>query len=206
MITRAWLPALIIGLFVVAGVDSQPARADYPRGWGGGGKNYELARDTVVKRGGTASGAIRSAADAKEGFGTFTQGIQAEKYRAKRVRLAGWIKADGVAGWSGLWMRVDGKEKSGLAFDNMNDRAVKDTSDWTQFQVVLDVPDAAEQIYFGCLLSGKGKVWVDDLTLEIVGNDVAATGKSLDGIPRQGEPAALPAEAANLGFEESATK
>jgi serine/threonine-protein kinase len=202
MFTRAWLPALLVGLLVVAGFELRQARADYPRGWGGGGKDYELARDTEVKHGGTASGAIRATAEAKDGFGTFTQGIQAEKYRAKRVRLAGWIKADSVAGWSGLWMRVDGKERAALAFDNMSDRAVKDTSDWTQFQVVLDVPDAAEQIYFGCLLAGKGKVWVDDLSLEIVGNDVAATGKSLDGVPRQGEPAALPVEAANLGFEE----
>src|SRR5262245_980776 len=182
---RCWRWALSVGLVAIAAVGSSAARADYPSGWGGGGKGYELVRDTEAKHGGTASGAIRSAADA-ENFGTFTQGVQAAKYRGKRVRLAGWIKANGVAGWSGLWMRVDGKEKTGLAFDNMNDRAVKDTSDWTQFQVVLDVPDAAEQLYFGCLLVGKGKIWVDDLTLDIVGNDVAVTGKAVDGAPRKG--------------------
>jgi hypothetical protein len=192
--------ALSLGLIVGGPIAAGTARADYPSGWGGGGKGYEMVRDTEAKHGGAASGAIRSAADA-EGFATFTQGVQAAKFRGKRVRLAGWIKADGVAGWSGLWMRVDGKDKTGLAFDNMNDRAVKDTSDWTQFQVVLDVPDAAEQLYFGCLLAGKGKVWVDDMTLDIVGNDVAVTGKAVDPAPRKGEPAELPAEPANLDFE-----
>ena len=201
MVTRSWLSAIGIGLFFLTSFESPAAHAAFPGGWGGGGKDYELVRDADVKHGGTASGAIRSTADTM-GFGTFTQGVKAEKYRGKRVRLAGWIKADGVTGWSGLWMRVDGKDKTGLAFDNMSDRAVKDTSDWTQFQVVLDVPDAAEQVYFGCLLAGKGKVWVDDLTLDAVGNDVAATGKSLDGAPRQGEPAELPAEPANLDFEQ----
>jgi hypothetical protein len=201
MIDIRWRLSALLGVVVVSALLPPTALADHPRGWGGGGKDYELVRDTEVKHGGASSGAIRSAAEAKDGFGTFTQGVQAEKYRAKRVRLSGWIKADGVAGWSGLWMRVDGKEKVGLAFDNMNDRAVKDTSDWTQFQVVLDVPDVAEQLYFGCLLAGKGKIWVDDLALDIVGNDVAATGKALDGVPRPGEPAALPVEPANLDFE-----
>jgi len=196
------LLVLFVGLLFVAGIAPRQGRAEYPRGWFGGGKDYELSRDTTVKHGGTASGAIRSAAGAEAGFGTFTQGVQAEKYRAKRVRLAGWIKSEEVAGWSGLWMRVDGKEKTGLAFDNMSDRAVKGTSDWTQFQVVLDVPDSAEQIYFGCLLSGKGKIWVDDMALEIVGADVAKTGKDIESMPRQGEAAALPAEPANLGFED----
>ncbi|MCI0360314.1 MAG: hypothetical protein L0211_17705 [Planctomycetaceae bacterium] len=197
---RCWRVALSLGFVAASALGASTARAEFPSGWGGGGKGYELVRDTDAKHGGTASGAIRSAADA-DGFGTFTQGVQAAKYRGKRVRLSGWIKADGVAGWSGLWMRVDGKEKTALAFDNMNDRAVKDTSDWTQFQVVLEVPDAAEQIYFGCLLAGKGKVWVDDLALDVVGNDVAVTGKALDGAPRQGAPAELPAEPANLDFE-----
>jgi hypothetical protein len=193
---------ILVALSIAATFTTAQAQADFPRGWGGGGKDYELARDTAVKHGGAASGAIRSAEGAEARFGTFTQGVKAEKFRGKRVRLAGWIKADGVGGWSGLWMRIDGKDKTGLAFDNMNDRAVKDTSDWTQFQVVLDVPDAAEQIYFGCLLSGKGKIWVDDLALEIVGGDVPTTGKAGDGVPRQGEAGDLPAEPANLGFED----
>lgn len=201
MVTSGRWLALFLGLVAAGAIQSPRAHAEFPRGWGGGGKDYELVRDTEVKHGGSSSGAIRSATDAKDGFGTFTQGVQAEKFRGKRARLSGWIKAVDVAGWSGLWMRVDGKEKTGLAFDNMNDRAIKDTSDWTQFQVVLDVPDAAEQIYFGCLLAGKGKVWVDDLTLEIVASDVAATGKSLDGNPRQNAAADLPAEPANLDFE-----
>lgn len=193
---------LLLVISLAAAASPKQAQAEYPRGWLGGGRSYELARDTDVKHGGAASGAIRSAADADAGFGTFTQGVKAEKYRGKRARLSGWIRADGVAGWSGLWMRVDGKEKTGLAFDNMSDRAVKDTSDWTQFQVVLDVPDNAEQLYFGCLLAGKGKIWVDDMALEVVGSDVPTTGKSGEGIARQGEAAELPAEPANLGFEE----
>jgi hypothetical protein len=200
--TKWQLTLASVAISCVVGAGPGAARGEFPAAWGGGGKDYELAKDSSVKHGGKASGMIRSTADPPTGFGTFTQGVQAEKFRGKRARLSGWIRSDGVAGWSGLWMRVDGKEKGGIAFDNMNDRAVKDTSDWAQFQVVLDVPAEAEQIYFGCLLVGKGKVWVDDMSLETVGADVATTGKPVEGIDRKGQPQRdVPAEPANLDFE-----
>lgn len=178
------------------------ASADRPRDWFGGGKDYELTTDAEVKHGGKQSGLIRSTADKPEGFGTFTQGSQAVKYRGKRVRLAGWIKSEGVEGWTGLWMRIDSKDKGGLGFDNMNDRAIKGTSDWAQFHVVLDVPDTAEQFFYGCLLVGKGKVWVDDLAIEEVARDVAVTDLKIGPSDRGDNPLPdVPAEPANLDFE-----
>ena len=60
-----------------------------------------------------------------------------------------FVKSDEeVKGWAGLWMRVDGKEKTGIAFDNMANRSIKGTTDWKTYEVVLDVPDDAEEIFF----------------------------------------------------------
>ena len=55
------------------------------------------------------------------GFGTLMQQIDAADYRGRRVRLSGLSKAAAVAGWAGLWMRVDGR-RGVLAFDNMQSR------------------------------------------------------------------------------------
>jgi hypothetical protein len=182
-------------------VSASDARAAFPGSWGGGGEGYELSADSDVKHGGAASGAIRSTDDAKR-FGTFTQAVQADKYRGKRVRLRGFIKSEGVEGSSGLWMRVDGKDKVGVAFDNMMNRPVEGTTDWKQYEVVLDVPDDAHGLFFGCLLVGKGKVWVDDLAIETVGDDVPVTDLKPQVQDRTGEPPAnLPAEPGNLDFE-----
>ena len=52
-------------------------------------------------------------------------------------------------------MRLDG-DKHLLGFDNMDDRAVKGTTDWKQFEFVLDVPTGAVNVLFGNLISGKG--------------------------------------------------
>lgn len=200
--SRRWPNSLIVLTFFSIVTIAATASADRPRDWFGGGKDYELTTDADVKHGGNSSGVVRSTADKPEAFGTLTQGCQAVKYRGKRVRLSGWVKSEGVEGWSGLWMRVDSKDKGGLAFDNMNNRAIKGTSDWAQFHIVLDVPDTAEQFFYGCLLAGKGKVWVDDMLLEEVGNDVAVTDLKIGPSDRGDNPLPdVPAEPANLGFE-----
>ncbi len=110
-------------------------------------------------------------------MGTFTQWFRADQYRGKRLRLTGYIKTQGVEAnrGAGLWMRIDGKEQTSLAFDNMNGRRPDGTTDWKSYDVVLDIPDNAEEIYFGCLLAGPGQAWVDDLKFEVVGKDVAST-------------------------------
>ena len=80
------------------------------------------------------------------------------------------IRAQAVElGWVGLWRRVDGRDAGPggmLAFDNMHDRPVTGTTDWARHEIVLDVSEEAEAVFFGMLLNGKGTAWVDDLKLE----------------------------------------
>ena len=94
----------------------------------------------------------------------------------------------------GLWVRVDGRPGNTLAFDNMSDRAIKGTTDWTQYQVVLDVDNAAESISFGTLLTRTGSLWIDDVELSPVPTTVPITEVSL--------AKTLPLRPANMGFED----
>ena len=60
--------------------------------------------------------------------------------------------------------------------DNMNPRLVKGDTDWTRFDLVIDIPDVAARIAFGVLMSGAdGVTWFNDLSLEPVGLDVPTT-------------------------------
>jgi hypothetical protein len=118
--------------------------------------------------------------------------IQARQYLGKRVRLSGYVKAEGVEGWSGLWMRVD-KEHEMLEFDNMQDRPIKGTSDWRTYDVVLDVPQGATGIAFGILLCGPGRVWLSGTKFEVVSDATKTTGSG---------SAARPAAPVNLDFSE----
>jgi C-terminal processing protease CtpA/Prc len=50
----------------------------------------------------------------------------------------------------------------------MAERNLKGTNDWQKFEITLNMePDNTEQIVFGGLLIGKGKVWIDDLEIVI---------------------------------------
>src|SRR5262245_64062888 len=107
----------------LAGMLRADDKVELPKGWGGSPGDYEVKADRKVFHGGKASGTIRSVADDPQ-FGTLVQAFKADDYRGKRLRLTGYIKAENLSDWAGLWMRIDGDGKT-LAFDNMQPRPVK---------------------------------------------------------------------------------
>jgi len=139
---------------------------------------YKTTSDHSTFHDGSASVRLESidGQKSKSGFGTVTGRLLPDSFAGKRVLMTGWIKTENVKKWAGLWMRVDG-EKIGemLGFDNMEKRRIKGTTDWTKYEIVLDVPKQATYIYFGALCVGSGKLWLDEIKFEPVGNDVAST-------------------------------
>ncbi|HLX70269.1 MAG TPA: hypothetical protein VKV04_11645 [Verrucomicrobiae bacterium] len=155
---------------------------EIPKGWFKAGSkpgDYSMTVDHETFHGGKGSALVKSTADKPGGFGTLMQTFKADEFLGKRVRLSGYVRSQDVADWAGLWMRVDGPRGEPLAFDNMQKRAIKGSGDWTKYEIVLDVPDSAQQIAFGLLLTGKGSVWMDDLSFEVVGKDVPTTGETM---------------------------
>ena len=161
---------------------------------------YDMGIDPGAGHNGKNAATIASTRREIEGFGTLMQNIDPENYKGKRIRLSGMIKAEDVQNWAGLWLRVDGKvssksvtttlknnnrkvtsdvhnseTKKTLAFDNMYNRAIKGTMNWTKCEIVLDVADTATNIAFGALLNGTGQIWFDDLKLDIVDKDIPLT-------------------------------
>lgn len=105
---------------------------------------------------------------ARAGFGVATGTFPVSAAAGRTIRFSGAIKTTGLDGFAGLWWRADGPNGV-LAFDNMQARAPKGTTDWTRYEVVLEVPRETVNINFGVLMPGKGSAWFDDLRLEIDG-------------------------------------
>ena len=182
---------------VIAAFVPKTNGGETPKGWfraGSHPKEYEMALDHAVTHGGKASASLKSVVLETSGFGTLMQTFKADAHRGQRVRLSGYLLSKDVSDWAGLWMRVDGPKNEVLAFDNMQDRAIKGTGDWQKCEIVLDVPEEAQEIAFGLLLTGRGQVWMDDLKFEAVGKDVPTTGGGLNQRAPQGPK--------NLDFEE----
>lgn len=91
-------------------------------------------------------------------------------YKGEIITLSGYIKTENITdGYAGLWMRID----PDVAFDNMSDRRVSGTTDWKKYEISLKLnPKETDGIVIGALLSGKGKMWIDDLKVAIDGKDL----------------------------------
>lgn len=144
-----------------------------------GSSDYLVSLDSTVVQSGKYSGVIEYHGDNPE-YKAVSYSIP-EIYQGKKIKLTGYLKTENVTGSAGLWMRID----PSVAFDNMQNRAVKGTTDWTKYEITLDLQSSkAKTIVVGGLLIGKGKIWIDNLQISI-------DKKALADVP---EKALLPAE------------
>lgn len=155
-------------------------KAAPPAGWymaGSKPADYESNVDSQMIYDGRPSASLASKKPSIDGFGTLMQNFSAEKYIGQRVRFSAFVKSSGGQSWAGLWIRVDGpgQPPKMLAFDNMQQRPIRGDADWKNYEVVLDVPEDAKEIFFGILLAGTGTVWMNSANFEIVGKGVPTT-------------------------------
>lgn len=102
-------------------------------------------------------------------FGVATARFPIEAAAGKRVHYSGYIKTKDITrGWAGLWWRVDGK-MGVLAFDNMEDRGARGTTDWKRYEIDLPVAADVTNINFGALHTGDGSAWFDGLEVTLDG-------------------------------------
>lgn len=138
-------------------------------------QDYTVSQDTTTFASGSASALLASKVEEAPEFGTLMQTFEPGNYLGQRVRLSALIKTEDVDGWAGLWLRVDDAGNQILQFDNMQNRAITGTTDWARYEVVLDVPPESKRINLGLILAGNGRVWIDNVTLEIVDDNVPTT-------------------------------
>ena len=192
IIVALFIITFVITTFLIANINNQ-----IPNGWFSAGSNpseYEMSIDNSIFQNGKSCAYIKSKSPKENEFGTLMQIISAENYLGKRLQLSGYIKSKDIKGWSGMWMRIDGENGQQLGFDNMQDRAIKGTTDWKKYEIVLDIPSNSKSINYGLLLGGEGKVWFDNLELKEVDKTIQVTNLIKEN--------KLPIKPINLDFEE----
>lgn len=104
--------------------------------------------------------------------GMLTQGINATSLRGKEIRLSAMVKAQvkGPGNQGLLWLRVDREKQQMGFFDNMSDRPIV-SREWKRYEIRGRVDEDALMIFFGSMMSGTGKLWLDDFKLETLRNN-----------------------------------
>ena len=187
--TRSSASVSIVVLIVagcIALLSAQGALGQTPEKWvfsGAAPEDYQMGGNPTVAHGSEGGGYIRSKVAAPKDFATLMTSMAAGSYVAKRVRMSGFVRTEGVTGQVLLWLRVDGPNDQILAFDNMGKRPITGTTEWKRHDIVLDVPAEGTRLAYGIVLAGAGQAWVDGLTLEVAGPDVPVTDSTAGWFP-----------------------
>jgi len=155
--------------------------AELPEGWfqvGDDHSNYEVGRADDAGKSGPGF-YIRSVEKPTGTFSGIGQAVSAENYRGEHIAWEARVSTEAVAGWAGLWMRVDGKGGQVLEFDNMQSRGLTGDNDWEHYTIVLEVAEEAESVVFGALLSGEGSVYLDQMSFEVTEEESKSTNREL---------------------------
>ena len=87
----------------------------------------------------------------------------------KRVKVTMWLKCQGVTAGSGPHLRVYGANFQRLADEGQRARRpLRGNMDWRKYEAITDVPEDADVIYPGITMNGAGKIWVDEVKVEVV--------------------------------------
>lgn len=149
--------------------DFELLKKEAPVGWTEyGSSNYTLSLDTLCVKNGRYAACIEyktGETDYKAwGF------IIPHSYPGRTITLSGYIKTENIAeGFAGLWLRIDPE----VGYIDMSPQKIMGTSDWTKYEIKLSLnPSKTTQILVGGMLVGKGKMWFDDLRINIDGKEI----------------------------------
>ena len=159
----------------------KPTTIRVPNQWllrGSGSKNYELRSDgDTVFTGNFSAALIAHDKDVSPNLsGSAIQAVLAAPYIGTRVELSAMLKGEGMRNSGSVWMYVTDPSRVIIAYQVAQMTPTGDVNEWTRYRVVMDIPFHGEVLAYGFTLQGKGKLWVDDVHLRAVDNDVPITG------------------------------
>jgi tetratricopeptide (TPR) repeat protein len=142
--------------------------------------NYvaELRREGCRSR--NACAVVMAPVNGPRPEGDLRQTFSAVAYRGKTVRLRAWLRLEQFFSTTAgglrfpdaedrgqLWLRVERANHATGFSDNMDDRPAR-SSDWTRCDIVGEIDADAKFISFGVMSHGGGRVWIDDVSFEVV--------------------------------------
>jgi len=144
-----------------------------PKGWKQWGyPSYNMQVDSVIKYSGKYALRIEPQGEPfTQRFGCPVRSIPAI-YKGKNITVKAFMRTEGVDQPIGLMLRIDSNWQV-LQFDNMIQKGIMGTEEWKEYSVTLPLPEDAKTIHIGAMLTGKGKLWVDDFQLLIDNKDIS---------------------------------
>ena len=168
---RIFILAGCVFLFCIWGGMNGFAGESGVKGWVLSGSRpdaFSVTQDTVELNGQPQRVLLLQSVVANYGqYAALSQTVKADKYRNFRVQFSAYIKSENVGNNTGFWLQVYQGNRL-LVLNNMADKTISGTTEWKKHILALDIPRNANKILIGVYLTGKGKIWLGDLSFGIV--------------------------------------
>ncbi len=168
MYTKLRIALLLVVLLSLSATFSSAVAQPFT--WSKGGsrpQDYDMGGDPTAPYDSANVAFIKSKVSNINGDGIYMTSIAPGSYKNKSLKLSAYIKAD-LAGYAGLWMRVEGASNQVLGLDNMQTRRICCTTEWARYETILDVPENSTSISFGFLVRAVGQAYIYGLQIEPV--------------------------------------
>jgi hypothetical protein len=142
----------------------------------------ELRRDRDKCRSRRACAFVTAPSNVPRPIGNLMQSFSAAAYRGRTVRVGAWLRVESLLvspspaiglrlpdpeDRAQMWMTVERANRRNGFADYMEERPVR-SQQWTHCEITGPVDEDAQFINFGFLSIGGGRVWIDDVTFDIV--------------------------------------
>lgn len=112
-----------------------------------------------------ASGYLKAEVSQPAGFADLRQGILADTYRGRRVRLSADLKTTATTTKAGLYLRVIDPARSRPP-EIREQLSLHGPTDWTRQHIEADVPADSVYVLFGITLTGPGQIWATNIKVQ----------------------------------------
>ena len=137
-----------------------------PAGWVATPPGSAAADDAVVHGGRWSARLERTIASPGSSSG-LSKSIPLD-VTGKTIVVRAFLRTADVTGFVSLYAREDGDQQS-FEFASTQGRGVKGTNDWQEHNVSLTFRSEAKRLTVGVVLGGTGRLWVDDVEVQVDG-------------------------------------
>ena len=129
---------------------------------------YEGGIDSTISYSGKNSFYIKSITSPKPAqYGSM--GINIPARRGQQLTMEGYLKLENVQnGLAGFYLAIIGKNGT-IQKTDLSESGVSGTQPWKKYKISIPLSVDARTINVATVMSGQGKLWIDDITLSIDG-------------------------------------
>lgn len=129
--------------------------------------NYAFELDTNNPHSPPTSALIRQVHT--EDYGTLQQVIKVQPcWIGKTARLSAYLRSENANGGGGALVMHATAGSAILSWNHMNDNRVKGSQPWKLYSIEVGIPPGTYALEPGVMLEDDGKLWADDVKLEII--------------------------------------